>query len=422
MGDCHKLARTLVMTLAMVGCDRGPASESASPETATRAAASSADTPAEAAVDAPGDRVAGPSPTQAGGLASAVEREVDEARKHSALPQAQAPVVPAGAPLVAVVAGVPIPRSAFDEVYGLKVKKYSDRGRTIPESADRRYRKSIVERLVHHERLRQRVVEIGVDFDPVVLAERTEQQRRGIRNWAEHLERRGETDDSLRAMVIAELREGVILERAGRLEVSRAELEADYDEIKGNWSSSSPRIRASHIVVSIAEAGPGDDPPALEAAARAEADRLYALATAPGADFAAVAREHSSGPSAPKGGDIGIFTADRMEETFSKVAFAMAVGAVSKPVKTKFGFHIIHVTGKWPPGELPIEALEDDIDGRLRQRKLHAERRALKEELELAYPVTHHLLTPEEQAFRGSPSPRPGAPGVEPEPEEGETR
>jgi len=408
MGGGRRLASVLPLVLVVVGCDRGPQSESPAPAPTTPAVAS-AEAPAAAAAGTPSVEPSDMRSARSDGLASAVEREVDAARKLDALPEARAPVVPAGAALVAVVAGLPIPRSAFDEIYDLKVKKYADRGRTIPESADRRYRRSIVERLVHHERLRQRVVELGVDVDPAKLAERDEQQRRGITDWAKHLERRGETDASLRALIVAELREALVLEQAGRLAVSRAELEKDYESIKADWVSTEPRVRASHILVEIPSAGPGDDPAVLEATALAEADRLYALATAPGADFAALARERSSGPSAAKGGDIGIFTADRMEETFSKAAFALAVGEVSRPVKTKFGFHIIAVTGKWPPGELPLAALEDQIIERQRQRKLHAGRRTLKDELELAYPVTHHLLTPAELAPRMPSGPPVGA-------------
>jgi peptidyl-prolyl cis-trans isomerase C len=416
---------SFAVALAVVSCERASPSE---------APTAQADAPAVAGADAveagKGSQGDAPVPAegeakgQGGGLGSAVKHEVEAARRLAALPEAQPPQIPAGAALVAVVDGVPIPRTAFDEIYLLKVKKYSDRGRAIPASADSRYRRSIVERLVHHERLRRRVVELGVDVDPARLGERLEAQRRGIADWAKHLERRGETDASLRAMVVAELREALILERTGALAVSRVEVEEDYEKIKGNWRSTEPRIRASHIVVEVGPGSPGDDPAALEATARAEAERIHALVTAPGADFAAVARERSSGPSASKGGDIGIFTADRMDETFSRAAFALEVGAISKPVKTKFGFHIIHVTGKWPAGDLPIEALEEQIVERLEQRKLHQGRRDLKAELETAYPVTHHLLTPEEQRGRPErdrpafePSTDPGITADEPKPD-----
>ena len=281
------------------------------------------------------------------------------------------------------------------------MKKYADRGRDIPASADRRYRKSIAERLIYHEVLAQEAEKLGVKYDEAALKEREEQQKRGIRDWDKHLERRGETETSLREMYIAELREKAILDKQGKLEVTPAEIEEDYQKIKGNWKSDQPRVRASHLLIPIGpqkvDADPHADPEKAaptpvpegtdeekakwEAEAKAKAEELYKAVTAPGADFSGVAKEKSTGPSAAKGGDIGIFTADRMAEEFSEVAFKMNVGDISKPVKTKFGYHIIKLTGKWPAGELPKEALEDQIVSRLEQRKLHQGRRELKEEL-----------------------------------------
>lgn len=323
--------------------------------------------------------------------------------------------IPSGA--IAKVGEVEIPNAAFAEIYDLKIKKYADRGRDIPPSADRRYRKSIAERLIYHEVLAQEVKSLGVEFDQAALDQRQEQQQRGIRDWAKHLERRGETENSLRQMVVAELRERAILDKRGSLAVTDAEIDEDYEKIKGNWASDKPRVRASHILVPIGpepapRAPAGEKPPEptaeergqWEAEAKAKADALYARATAADADFAAIATEASTGPSAAKGGDIGIFTADRMAEEFSQAAFKMSAGDISKPVKTKFGYHIIKVTGKWEPGELPKEALADQIRDRLRQRKLHQGRRELKDELLGKYTIVDNIkptLGPEPVRGRG---------------------
>ena len=309
--------------------------------------------------------------------------------------------IPAGA--IGKVGDVDIPNEKFREIYDLKVKKYADRGREIPPSADRRYRKSIAERLIYHEVVAQEVKKLGVEYDADALAKREEQQRRGIRDWDKHLERRGETEGSLRAMVVNELREHAILEKLGNLEVTDAEVTEDYEKIKGNWVSDKPRVRASHILVPIGPQPPprtkegkppepsDEERAKWEAEALAKAKEIHARVTAPDADFAAIAAETSVGPSASKGGDISIFTPDRMTEEFSEVAFKLEPGQISEPVKTKFGYHIIKLTGKWPAGELPQEALEDQIRDRLRQRKLHQGRRELKERLLGEYTVVDNI-------------------------------
>ena len=64
-----------------------------------------------------------------------------------------------------------------------------------------------------------------------------------------------------------------------------------------------------------------------------------------GADFAELAEEHSTDPSAEgRGGDLGFFTRDRMVAPFAETAFAMEPGSHSEePVETQFGWHVILV-------------------------------------------------------------------------------
>jgi peptidyl-prolyl cis-trans isomerase C len=61
-----------------------------------------------------------------------------------------------------------------------------------------------------------------------------------------------------------------------------------------------------------------------------------------GKDFAELAKENSTGPSAASGGDLGYFTKGRMVPEFEAAAFALNKGEYAKePVKTQFGWHVI---------------------------------------------------------------------------------
>ena len=63
-----------------------------------------------------------------------------------------------------------------------------------------------------------------------------------------------------------------------------------------------------------------------------------------GADFSELARMHSRCPSGKEGGTLGRFARGEMVREFDAVVFGdLAVGAVSEPVKTQFGFHLIAV-------------------------------------------------------------------------------
>ena len=63
-----------------------------------------------------------------------------------------------------------------------------------------------------------------------------------------------------------------------------------------------------------------------------------------GADFAALAKEHSSCPSGGEGGALGTFGPGQMVKEFDEVVFSAPVGEVQGPVKTQFGYHLVEVT------------------------------------------------------------------------------
>ena len=63
-----------------------------------------------------------------------------------------------------------------------------------------------------------------------------------------------------------------------------------------------------------------------------------------GADFAAVAQEHSSCPSKREGGNLGTFGKGQMVPEFEVACFDGEVGDVQGPIKTQFGFHAVQVT------------------------------------------------------------------------------
>lgn len=65
-----------------------------------------------------------------------------------------------------------------------------------------------------------------------------------------------------------------------------------------------------------------------------------------GADFAEVAKEHSTCPSGASGGDLGSFGPGAMVPEFDQVVFSAPLNEVQGPVKTQFGYHLLEVTSR----------------------------------------------------------------------------
>ena len=65
-----------------------------------------------------------------------------------------------------------------------------------------------------------------------------------------------------------------------------------------------------------------------------------------GADFAEMAKTHSSCPSGREGGALGEFSPGQMVSEFDQVVFNHEVGVVHGPVKTQFGYHLIEITSR----------------------------------------------------------------------------
>lgn len=145
-----------------------------------------------------------------------------------------------------------------------------------------------------------------------------------------------------------------------RVKISDADLQTEY----AAWAkleSADPEVHARQILVRI---------PPNPTADQVEETRKKALALVqearkPGVDFAELAKAKSEGPSATEGGDLGFFRRGVMVPEFERAAFTLKVGEVSEPVRTKFGWHIIHVAERRAVPVKPFEEVREQIRERL---------------------------------------------------------
>ncbi|MBW4706764.1 peptidylprolyl isomerase [Roseobacter sp. YSTF-M11] len=151
-------------------------------------------------------------------------------------------------------------------------------------------------------------------------------------------------DNEKRSLIAAEVVEAVLAEA-----VTEDAVQELYDRQYGDIDPEE-EYNASHILVETEE----------EALAVKET-------IDGGADFAATAREKSTGPSGPGGGELGWFGAGMMVPTFEAATIALSVGEVSAPVQTQFGWHIIKLNDTRKAAIPTIEEVRGDLTNEIRQ-------------------------------------------------------
>lgn len=150
--------------------------------------------------------------------------------------------------------------------------------------------------------------------------------------------------------------------------VSDEEVENYFNTFKSSFAQDS--ADASHILVDSEE----------------KANEILAEIKE-GLDFAEAAQKYSSCPSKEAGGRLGNFSRGMMVPEFEEAAFNMEVGAISEPVKTQFGYHIIKLEGKTSADGVKLEDVLADVKSealRIKQQNVYA---AKIEALKNAYKV-----------------------------------
>jgi parvulin-like peptidyl-prolyl isomerase len=140
--------------------------------------------------------------------------------------------------------------------------------------------------------------------------------------------------------------------------VSDSEAKEFYEKNKAKFKQPET-VKASHILVKT------------EDEAKAIIKELKPLKGAELKEkFVVLAKSKSTGPSGPKGGDLGTFAKEQMVPEFSKAVWALNDGTVTlEAVKTQFGYHVIYLEKKNAPIALPYDAVKEKIILSLKQKQ-----------------------------------------------------
>jgi len=214
-----------------------------------------------------------------------------ESAKEATAPAAAAAVADTSN-VVATVNGQAISRAMLDK----QVERLQTQPTLASAPADQ-LRLAAVEAVLHQEIMVQEAVKLGYESRADLMAE-IDNKRRNI------------------------LANSLLKDHLDNLVIDDATLQAAYDE---HFASKEQEFKARHILL--------DDEEAAKAVI-AELDK--------GGDFAALAKEKSTGPTGPDGGDLGWISPAQVVPEFGTALKGMEKGKYSAaPVKTQFGWHVI---------------------------------------------------------------------------------
>lgn len=179
------------------------------------------------------------------------------------------------------------------------------------------------------EELDQAVVEFKKDYPETAFEDLFFRQAIPFEAWKERLRRRLLVEKVIQADVLKTDAD------------TPEEIKEYYENHRDEWSRGD-EIRVRHILLSEEE----------------QAESILKQLQS-GADFAELARLHSTAPEALQGGDMGYIARGQLPASLEEPLFSLKPGEVSPIIKTSYGFHIFHVVEK---RETSVPRLEDCIE------------------------------------------------------------
>ncbi|HEY1852470.1 MAG TPA: peptidylprolyl isomerase [Candidatus Binataceae bacterium] len=167
--------------------------------------------------------------------------------------------------------------------------------------------------------------------------------------------------DDFRAKIRRQVEAMTMIDREVRqkIVIPEREIEIYYKDNPDEFTTSAEKFKLAQILIAV----PVNPTPQQLADLRKKADEVHAKAVKSGADFAALALEYSDDDSKTKGGELGEFAPDDLNDAVLAAIKNSKTGDISPVVKTKYGFHIVKVEAHLTPGLQPL----DQVRGKIRE-------------------------------------------------------
>lgn len=288
---------------------------------------------------------------------------------------------------VATVNGKEIPASEFNEAIELRAGMMPPGQAMTPQMAQR-LKGNVVDGLVTMKLVEAAVEKSDVEIDSKDVDAEYDQFRERMpseEDYKKFMEKRGLTEEKLRENFVTDLKLRKLMDEKFGTKVSDKDAKAFYKENESRFEHKA-QVHARHILLKLDK----DADEATVAKAKARAEELAKEAQKPDADFEALAKKNSEGPTASRGGDLGFFEKGRMVPAFADAAFAMKAGEISDPVKSEFGYHVIQVVEKKDAGKTSFDEVKEKILSQLERQKFNEAMRTYMAELKKDAKIEKH--------------------------------
>ncbi len=272
------------------------------------------------------------------------------------------PNVPSDA--VALVSGDSITKAQFNSLMDATAKVDKVNKQTAPKPGTTAYKQledRVITFLVQLDELTQKGKELGVNITDAQVEKqvnKVKQQYFGGKDakFEKGLEQQGLTLEIYRLEWRSQLlSQGIYDKVTKNIKVTPAAVQAYYNSHKSQPPYTTAATRdVRHILVNS------------ETLANQLESQLKG-----GASFATLAKKYSKDPSSAKaGGKLGTITKGQTVTEFDKVAFSIKTGAISPPVHTRYGWHIIQALSAVKPATTtPLASVRQNIESTLLQQK-----------------------------------------------------
>ena len=275
--------------------------------------------------------------------------------------------------MVAVVNGTIITQGEFDRVMDYELRRAAQSGQQIPDAQMPKIENSILDSLIVGELLFQESKKKGIQVKPETVTEQLTIVKKRFPSEAEFkkaLEENKMTESKIKADIKRDMAIQQLLDKEvdQKVQITDEEGKTFYDT-NPQLFQQPERVKASHILIKVNEGATEEKKVEARKKIKEVQEKVQK-----GEDFAELAKTYSEGPSASRGGDLGLFGRGQMVKPFEDAAFSLKPNETSDIVETKFGYHLIKVVDKQPAKKIAYADVKDRINKHLKDQKLRTDR------------------------------------------------